>query len=250
MSQRRILRKKTVEKSKKISEEIYDPFANFEGNKYELFVAKTFYYIRSNLKTFLTIFSIIVLVIISLLFYHIYTENLEKKALLKFEELEKNPILKPGNADLNAAIAKLDEYAKEYNLSSAKKRAIIKKIELYEFNKDYENVAIQYEELAKLVKYPELKIAFLYRSAIYFENAKKYSRALSNLEEISKYNISDSLILSNILYAQVRNLYSLGKKEDAKRLAEKSLEIDSNNNPEIKNIQLRILAFLLINNVK
>jgi tetratricopeptide (TPR) repeat protein len=79
---------------------------------------------------------------------------------------------------------------------------------------------------------------------------KKYSRALSNLEEISKYNISDSLILSNILYAQVRNLYSLGKKEDAKRLAEKSLEIDSNNNPEIKNIQLRILAFLLVNNVK
>ncbi|GIX43356.1 MAG: hypothetical protein KatS3mg129_3089 [Leptospiraceae bacterium] len=249
MPQKRFLRKKTQEKSKKIHEQIYDPFAEFEGNKYELFVAKTFYYIRNNFKGFLIISSIIILVFISVLSYNIYKENLEHEALLKFEELQKNPLLKPGGGDIKVAISKLDDYIKEYNIDSAKKRAIIKKIELYEYNKDYENLGIQYEELAKLVDYPELKITFLYKSAIYFENIKKYSRALANLEEISKYKLTHNVILANVLYSQMRNLYYLGKKEDAKRVAQKilELEIDDNLNPEIKNIQLRIIAFLLSN---
>jgi tetratricopeptide (TPR) repeat protein len=247
MANQRIFRKKTKEKSKEITKKIYDPFADFQGNKYELFVAKTFYYIRDNFRTFLVIASILILFLLSILFYHIYKENLEHKAILKFEELQKNPLFKVGAGDVNIAITKLDEYIKEFNLDSSKKRAIIKKIELYENNKDYENAAIQYEELSKLVEYPELKILFLYKSAIYFENAKKHSRALANLEEINKYKLTNSVILSNVIYAQVRNLFEMGKKEDAKRIAQKIFEVEEVDNLEVKNIQLRILAYILLN---
>ncbi len=246
-NKQRILRKKTVEKSKQITEEVYDPFQNFEGSAYELFIAKTFYYIRNHFKAFLIGFSFAILLLISIVTYFIYIENLEHKALLEFESLQKNPLLTPGAGDINAAISKLDAYINQYNLKSAKKRAIIKKIELYNFNKDYENLAIQYEELANLVEYPELKILYHYHAAINFENVKKYSRALSNLETISKFQTNDTIILANIFYTQIRLLYNLGKKQDAQKLAEKLLELDDPKKPELKNIQLKVITFLLKN---
>lgn len=246
-NKQRVLRKKTIEKSKQISEKLYDPFQNFEGSAYELFIAKTFYYIRNNLKVFLILSTFIVVIVMSLLSYKIYIERLEHKALIEFEALQKNPIMTPGAGDINVAIAKLDAYTKEFNLESAKKRAITKKIELYNYNKDYENLAIQYEELANLVKQPELKIYCYYNAAINFENAKKFSRALSNLETVSKYPINDTIILANIFYTQIRLLFNLGKKQDAQKLAEKLLELDDPTKPELKDIQLKVITFLIKN---
>ncbi len=245
MSKQRFLRKKTLEKSKQISEKIYDPFQEFQGNKYELFFAKVFYYIRTNFKLFLVISSIAIITIISLLTYNIYIENLEYKALLEYEELQRNPILQPGGAEISSAISKLDSYIQKYNLESVKKRAILKKIELYEYNKDYENLAIQYEELSRLLKYPELKAYFLIKSAVYFEMNKKYTRALSNIDEILKQKIDNTNILANVFFLQSRILYNLGKKEDSIRIAQKILEINEPDNHELKNLQLKVLAYIL-----
>lgn len=247
MKPQRFLRKKTKEKTTQILKETYDPFANFEGSKFELYIAKTFYYIRNNWKLFSTVILIFLLIFITLIFYKIYQNNLEKKALLEYEELEKNPVMKPGAADLKVAVEKLDKYIEKYPIESARKRAIIKKIQLYEFNKEYEKAAEHYEELAKIIKYPDLKINFYYRAAIHFENIQKYSRSLTNIEEIQKYPINNSLINANLYYTQLRLLYKLGKKEDAKRLAKKIIELDDTENPEIKNIKSRVIVYFLFN---
>ncbi len=243
----RIFRKKTHEKSSQIAKEVYDPFANFQGSPYELFIAKFFYSIRKRWKFFLTFVIIISIIGLSYVIHKIYLENLEKKALLEFEELQKNPVLKPGAAEIQVAIEKLDKYVKSYPLDSAKKRAIIKKIQLYEYKQEFEKAAEQYEELAKLVQYPDLKINLLYRAAIYFENSQKYSRALTNIEEIQKLMINNNLINMYVLYTQTRLLHKLGKKEDAKRLAYKIIEIDDLEDSEIKNIKLQVLGFFIHN---
>ncbi|MFN3604893.1 MAG: tetratricopeptide repeat protein [Leptonema sp. (in: bacteria)] len=245
MKPQKFIRKKTHEKSSQLTKEAYDPFVNFEGSQFELYLSKAFYFIRDNFKIFASITSIAFFILISIVFYKVYLNYLDKKALLEFEKLEKNPILQPGAGDPKAAIEKLDNYTKQYPIDSAKKRATIKKIQLYEFNKDYEKAAEEYEKLSRLVEYPELKINFLYRSAIHFENLQKYSRALTNIEEIQKYGINNNLINAIVVYTQIRLLDKLGKKEDAKRLAKKILEFDDIENPEIKSIKLRVIAYFL-----
>lgn len=243
----RIFRKKTLGKSSQLVKEVYDPFANFQGNQFELYIANFFYTIRKHWKLVLIMIIFFSIISVSFFFYHIYLDNLEKKALLEYEELEKSPVLKTQAADINLAIEKLDKYISSYPLDSAKKRAIIKKILLYEQKQEFEKAAEQYEELAKLVPYPELKINFLYRSAIHLENSQKYSRALSNIEEIQKLMINDNLINVYVLYTQTRLLHKLGKKEDAKRLAYRIIDIDDSENPEIKTIKLLVSTFFIYN---
>ncbi|MCS7205263.1 MAG: tetratricopeptide repeat protein [Leptospiraceae bacterium] len=241
------IRKKTSEKSQTIQKEIYDPFADFQGSKLELYLAKLFYYFRKNLKLSLGILSFVLVVFVGIVFYHVYTENLEKRSLLAFEELLKSPIFQAGASDIGTAINKLENYQKEFQNKSAQKRAIIKKIELYQEQRDYENVAIQYEELAKLLEYPELKQYAYLNAAIHFENQKKYSRALSNIEEILKYEIPNEYLKAYVLFTQVRLLYHLGKKEDARRISKKVYQLDIQNHPEISKIQSELTLFFLIN---
>ncbi len=245
MTKKNFLRKKTFEKTKNKVEQVYDPFRDFQGTKVELYLAKFFYYIRKNSKIFIILSSSLIVILLAVITYVMYHQNLESKALIAFEELQKSPIFKAGTNDPKILISRLDQYMNDYNIKSAKKRAIIKKIEIYEQNNLEEEVAKQYEELAKIVEVPEIKANLYFRSAILFENQEVYTRALSNIDEVLKQKINDEYILANTLFLQARILFKIGKKAEAKKVAENILNLKSEKYNDLGVIQNKVLVYFL-----
>lgn len=243
MSTKRLHRKRTLEKAHRVQDAVYDPFADFEGNRYELMVAKTFYYIRENIRTVLLVAGAAVVIAGGLIVFSVYNAIQEEKALLAYEELLENPVMTAA-ADPSAAIKKLDDYMASYSVEGATRRALLHKIALLEQagkKKEAADVSVQ---LADRLEAPALQAYMLARATLLYEDAGENGAALSSVERALSLLDEEGQIRASLLFAQARALRASGKESAARQVIETLMKMDSTDSV-VAGIQEAALVFVL-----
>ena len=244
MSTKRLHRRKTIEKAQEIHDTVYDPFANFEGNKYELFVSKLFYRIRDNMRVVLAVLGIGIVALIGIVSYDIYDADRENKALLAYEALQKNPVM-TGAADPTVAIRKLDDYMAEHTTKSAKKRALLHKLQLLESAHKSKEAAGTATQISELLGERSLKVYMDTKAAILYEDAGETGLALTAAEKALSQSDDEGQIKATLLFLQARLLRANGKESAVRQTVDSLMKLDDKTNPDIIPIKQAALVFLL-----
>ncbi|MBW7858545.1 MAG: tetratricopeptide repeat protein [Leptonema sp. (in: Bacteria)] len=241
-------RKKTIQQATQRQEAVYDPFRDFEGSRYELMVARFFYFVRNNLKSVFIGLGVIFVLIVGFIFYDVYQTGREEKALDAFEELTKNPVMKAaadGSADATVAVRKLDEYMEAYTNDSALKRASLFKLTLLETSAKYKEAGETAFKLSELIDGQSVKAFYLTRAAILFEEAGENSQSLTMSEKALNYVSDDDQIRATLFFLQARVLRKIGKESAVRQPIDALMKIDDKTNPEITQLKHAALVFLL-----
>lgn len=244
MTVKRIHRKKTLDRVADIQEATYDPFRDFQGGRAELLVAKFFYWVRHNIRLVLLGTGVVVLGLVGYVVYDIYNKSREEKALLAYETLMRNPVMS-GAADVSAAIGKLDEYTAQHSTALSRRRAILKKVALYEQAGKQKEAAEQAMEAARVLGSDSTKLFMYGRAAALFEDAQDYGHALEACEQGLKLVTEDGQIRASLLFGQARALRKLGKGRDAEESLKTLLRMDEKAHPDIAPLKQAALIMLL-----
>lgn len=244
MSSKRLHRKKTVEKAHQVHEAVYDPFAGFEGSKYELMVAKFFYYLRDNIRAVLFVMGAGFITLVGLVVYDFYQTSREDKALLAYEELLKNPVMTAA-ADPSAAVRKLDEYMAVHTTQNAVRRGLMHKLALLEKADRKKEAADIASQLATLVEAPSLKVFMYTRAAILYEGAGEAGASLTAAEKALTLTSDEGEIKATLLFLQARALRATGKESAVRHVIETLMKMDEKTHPQVVPIKQAALVFLL-----
>lgn len=244
MTVKRIHRKRTLDRVADIQEATYDPFRDFQGGRAELLVARFFYHVRQNIRSVLIGTAIVVVGLAGYVVYDIYTKSREEKALLAYETLMRNPVM-TGAADVGAAIGKLDEYTGQYSTKLSRRRAVLKKVALYEQAGKQKEAAEQAMEAARLLESDSARLYMYAKAAALYEDAQDYGRTLEACEQGLKLISDDGQIRASLLFAQARSLQKLGKSRDAEETLKALLRMDEKAHPDIGPVKQAALITLL-----
>ncbi len=222
-----------------------DPLRDFEGGPVELFLARSSRYIRDHIKETILVIAGIALILGSMVGYSVWQAHVKEKSLAAFEKLMENPIMIPGAASSEGAIAKLDSYVDDFSNNDAKNRTDLKKIEYYLKDKDYANAAETSESIAKRVSDKYLKAYFHLKAASYNEMALNYEMAQEQYQSSIELVQESNLMKAVALFGKGRVLIEQGKYDEGRKSIREMMDIKGVEG--IEEFKISATAFLLDN---
>lgn len=236
-------RKKTQEKAGEIREQfVHDPLRDFEGSPAELFVARVATAIRERIREILIGAGIVVFVLIAYIFYAVWSDDREEKALIAFETLLEEPVMTPGAGAEDIAVEKIDAYLKEHSSNRAEHRADLYKMMLLAAKNKHAEAGEAANRLGENVDSAELRAYFYLRAGFYFELAEKYAPAQAAFGRAGQFIREDNVLRAAAWFGEGRTLIRMGQTDEGRKAIERLFESDS---AEIGEIRTAALAYLL-----
>ncbi|MCB1138680.1 MAG: tetratricopeptide repeat protein [Leptospiraceae bacterium] len=221
----------------------YDPFRDFEGGPVELFLHKTFYFIRTNFKIVLGAVILAVVALIGAISYNIYQQNQEEEALKDFQALADDPRLGEGIETAEPAARILQEYRQKHPIESARRRSLIFEMDLRAQTQEFEQAGDVAAQLADDLEMPELRAYYSYRSAVFYERAEVYEKSANQFGKMAEFSGDDAYMQAVALFGRGRAFHAMGRTDDAKQAFGDLWAIEKQD--EIQDIRAAAAAFLL-----
>jgi hypothetical protein len=225
-----------------------DPFRDFEGSTAELYIAKFFYIIRSNLKAALIGLTAAAIIIISITLYNVFDADQKEKSIAEYEVLLNKNVISPDTADTEGAFKQLDAYLSKFKDKYSKNRAELKKLEFMQSEKKYTEASRLAASIAGNVSPVYLKAYFTLMSATYLEMAGKNAESLAEYENTVKILTEDSYMKASALYGKGRMLIATGKASEGRDVLKSVLEMPEFKNSEGMEELRKAVAVTLITN--
>jgi len=221
---------------------IYDPLRDYEGGQVELFLLKSARFLRNHIKEILLLCLGLIVAGAGTIVYFMYLESQEEKALLAWEELQKNPAMRAGSGD--TVIQKLKEYEQNFSLDSARNRSSLKRLAIFEKDKKHKEAAALARTFVAEVDEPLLKSYFHLRSAINYEETSDFSEAVLQYKAAAELITEDNYIKAFALFGHGRCLIASGKKDEGREVIKKLLDMKE---ASVRDIRVSAASFLLQN---
>ncbi len=202
-----------------------DPFRDFEGSSAELYIAKFFYILRSNLKITLLVIGAAVLIITGTAIWNVMESEKSEKAAAEFELLLSKNVINPETAEKEGAFRQLDAYLEKFSDRDSVNRVLLKKLEFHKAEKNYKDAAAVSSELSESVKPAYLKNYFRLMNAVYLEMSGNNEEALRSYESVLIKINEDSFMKGMALFGKGRTLIQTGKEADGKAAIRLVLEM-------------------------
>ncbi|MEQ9366669.1 MAG: hypothetical protein RIF32_20690 [Leptospirales bacterium] len=236
-------RKKTQEKAGEIREQfVHDPLRDFEGSPAELFVARIATALRENIREILIGAGVVGVVLIGYIFYAVWSENREEKALIAFETLLEEPVMTPGAGAEDIAVEKIDEYLKSHSSGRAEHRADLYKMMLLAAKEKYAEAGEAANRLGEDVESAELRAYFYLRAGFYFELAEKYAPAQAAFGRAAQFIREDNVMRASAWFGEGRALLQMGQADEGRKAIERIFESES---AQVAEVRTAALAYLL-----
>lgn len=221
----------------------YDPFRDFEGGPVELFLHKTFYYVRTNIRIVLGVVGLAVAGLIGAISYNIYSENRETAAREAFEELVGDPRLGEDVESTAPGARLLQTYREEHPIESARRRSFVYEMDLYRTAGEYEKAADVAGQLVDELEMPELRAYYAYRAAVNYEKSQKFEKAAEFYTRMLEFVGEEPYMKALALFGQGRSYNQLGKTEEARQAFGELWAIEQQD--DIQGIRAAAAAYLL-----
>jgi len=217
----------------------YDPLRDFEGSPIEQSIARLAFRVRSNIRSVLLVVAVLITVATASILYRVWRSGMDENARLAFHELLKNPVFSGENlTDPSAAIARLENYEKQYDYSAARLRSAVKKLELYEKTKKFAEAAGTALFLSENVGNEDLKLYYEFRAASHFETLEQFQKALDLYARVVTGVPEDGMMKAAALFGKGRCLIRLQKRGDGEAAIRQMMDLKDVAGIE----QLQILA--------
>ena len=210
----------------KLQNEVFDPFREFKGDRMQLWIARAFYHIREHKLPYVTVLSLVLMLLFTTLGYTAWSQHIESKSQISFHELLQEPTMNFTDGAPEIAVEKLAKYTEAFSHTDAYLRSQVYRLHFLAKAKKWGEAGELCLDLAKQLATPELRAYFYFRAGLYLEMAGNYRSAEQAYKSAGADIAKKNSLKATALFNQGRMLVTLEQKEQAQEVFKEILSYD------------------------